>query len=1048
MSLFAAHQHQQEDMFAFGLDADAHHSAESMPLRMEQHPGDDVHDDTFISRTNTDDVVAPPHDDAVDMLLPSSAIPSVKQEMMEVDSMQPHQQHHHHSQSQQFNYPHARDDLLPMHNNLLHVKSEGEGLNGVVDSWHGDLEEGLPDASLPLPLPMSSLTMPQSPTAVNSSAAMNFGLGAPDSHQPPSHFIPTIHTPTTQPAPTTARGKKQQIKRDTSKQKQQQQRASQHSSPVPVSSRISSPNMPPLQSMTECTYGGVSPDLLSMSSAGSVSAHDAFDGHPFPLLQSMALPMRVHSGSSEDASCALNEPAESRSSASASGNGSGRSSSAGSSRTPSQGSGASEGEDDLSEFDAIHSTTSRAAAGNKKAKSSSSATASNATKKSRAGRKRKMKSSSSSEPSSGNSSSTEQESSNHSTRSMMAAGVGEEQATGGSNDGSESSSSNTNTPAPPIDKRLQRLQRNRASAQLSRERKKQYITLLEFQVKELSELNANLTHQIECLTNENISLKDRLERLNIREKVQQRREQAQQQQQQRMNHGNMNMSMQSSPLSSSTSDTDSIRGCGSAPDTPVRVDTEAGDMDDAPIHHPAKKLKVASCSSRAGSPLLNGSGGSIAGAPFNARTGMLLFTLMMSVGLIYTCMENVGPAGSGSGPHPFVQTGFDLSGPGVSSSVPMSMPSLTRDSTSSALTSTMPARGRVLASIADSESEGGSGVSDAFALVPLATSGSGSGRSTPSTIKIEEVEEDDSSSKALDVYSPRRKGHDEMDVEMQSSNHQSSSTSLKFSASSHLAAAAASQLLRQLVNQGALNLSTSDENNVIFCPQAITITKQVWHEIQAWNESSTSDDAAAHAHIKVKKEADVATPSDLTERRMLTSGHGGGGGGGDELAIVPQGLKRSRSGVAKRSASSSRGSSPSSPAVLRLRNAIAAPMVASSSTPALPAPHHEQQRHVAPLLSGSADGNVAHAQAQMLLGGGTGLTPSNVESKLQVGDKLLLWLPLHGSMSSNSNAEESVRMHHRSNHTDHASSSNSNNNKSGLVEVACHISHVRPVLLS
>jgi len=58
-------------------------------------------------------------------------------------------------------------------------------------------------------------------------------------------------------------------------------------------------------------------------------------------------------------------------------------------------------------------------------------------------------------------------------------------------------------------KRQQRLMRNRASAQLSRERKKAYMKKLEGQLKELQQQNANLASQLAVLRSENESLRAR-----------------------------------------------------------------------------------------------------------------------------------------------------------------------------------------------------------------------------------------------------------------------------------------------------------------------------------------------------------------------------------------------------------------------------------------------------------------------------------------------------------------------------------------------------------
>ena len=78
---------------------------------------------------------------------------------------------------------------------------------------------------------------------------------------------------------------------------------------------------------------------------------------------------------------------------------------------------------------------------------------------------------------------------------------------------SSSSSSPTDPSLPPAstdNKKLVRLQRNRASAQLSRERKKQYMGELEKQLNALAQVNATLEQQLTSLAQENAELKARL----------------------------------------------------------------------------------------------------------------------------------------------------------------------------------------------------------------------------------------------------------------------------------------------------------------------------------------------------------------------------------------------------------------------------------------------------------------------------------------------------------------------------------------------------------
>jgi hypothetical protein len=90
---------------------------------------------------------------------------------------------------------------------------------------------------------------------------------------------------------------------------------------------------------------------------------------------------------------------------------------------------------------------------------------------------------------------------------------------GGSNNGKDDDDDDDQSKKPVTEeemqesKRQQRLMRNRASAQLSRERKKVYMKKLEGQLKELQNQNTALSQQLIALKNENAALRARSETL-------------------------------------------------------------------------------------------------------------------------------------------------------------------------------------------------------------------------------------------------------------------------------------------------------------------------------------------------------------------------------------------------------------------------------------------------------------------------------------------------------------------------------------------------------
>lgn len=537
-------------------------------------------------------------------------------------------------------------------------------------------------------------------------------------------------------------------------------------------------------------------------------------------------------------------------------------------------------------------------------------------------------------------------------------------------------------------KRQQRLQRNRASAQLSRERKKQYMRLLEKQLKELADLNEGLSVQIRALTSENTALKTRLSALSMRERVQAR-------------YPKMPAVHTSSASSSSQASTSSLQS--SPMHAPAASPSGASDADalsnpasprsvEGDVPRNAKRVKVEAYSP----PHAASAGGRPAGA-FSARAGLLLFTLVCSVGLLYNFASvDVAPAAKP----------FDLSASGAAAanvilarSLGGPAPAPSRASVTlmseggggggdedvvvhrshASLTATQPARGRVLASVSD-DSE--SNNSDAFALVPLANSAASS-----VVAPMEIIDEGDS--KALDVYT---RSSASSSVSVVGGDDDSK---LAASSATHLGAATASadvQLLRRLLLSAGTNSSSaaSEGTNFMFCPQSLSISRDTWNGL-------------LHKHNIVGQNY-TGTPSELGDEKQVALFETEESGAGASSASS---TKRSRSGKKKGT-------------VARLRKAIGLPQ--------LPAPGSEGSAHKIDAVDS------ARAAASSLLLSDLSALPA-VQSGLQVGDKLLLWVPLQLSSSHSGRPNSTTAV------------DESEQPKQGLVEIACHIAHVRPIVL-
>ena len=453
------------------------------------------------------------------------------------------------------------------------------------------------------------------------------------------------------------------------------------------------------------------------------------------------------------------------------------------------------------------------------------------------------------------------------------------------------------------DKRQQRLQRNRASAQLSRERKKQYMRLLENQLKEMTDLNEGLTLQVTQLTQENATLKSRLAKLAMRERVAGRYPRPS------SANGPASAMPGLSPVSSSSlgSENDS-----SLPTTPMIMqqrDEESCTNHDLPQ---AKKLKVAAYSSPSSSSSpVNGSGSR---GGFNARTGMLFFTLVMGVCLFHN-LVGLDTIHQGRVHSPAVLESIDDVLPSSASIVVPTTPSSTMvlaprvgrallATSSSPKSTTSPSREDV----------------DAFALVPVL----------------------DSSSKAIDVASARH-----------SEAHMMGGIDSAISAQ-HLN----THLLRRILVGG--NLTYSDSYQYLFAPNALRITEEVWNGLLNSSASSSSEVPSPAATLMEDVEG--------TEKQVALF----------DRTRLQRGTKRTRIG-----------------------HAIATPTKTNAQ---------ERLRAKLPLATTTA----------------TPPATASSNAPLQVGDKLLLWLPLHAVNSDNS-------------------TNGGHDTKQAIVELSCNIAGLRPI---
>jgi len=496
------------------------------------------------------------------------------------------------------------------------------------------------------------------------------------------------------------------------------------------------------------------------------------------------------------------------------------------------------------------------------------------------------------------------------------------------------------TGEPPVEnKRQQRLQRNRASAQLSRERKKQYVRLLEKQLADMAEVNEGLVATVAALTNENTSLKARLASLSMRERVQQRYG---------ANAARMPSSAgyaASASSQPSSSDADSL---GSNPASPASADAELPS---------AKRLRVAAFSGSPQSPSSGSSGSGSRGG--GVRAGMLLFTLVMSVGLI---MNSLSGGVDVSHTAPPTAT-FDLTAPaGVNAGPAASMAA----SAAAVFARVLPSRaGRVLASVSSNGDALPPTEQDAYALVPLAHASSGAA----SSATIELIDDD---SKALDVYS---------EGELVSAAERRLDATITPTLLGSKPSEADVQLLQRLLLSTTGNSTLSAQQpssapNYLFAPGSMSISRDTWTEL-------------LFKHNLLNNTEDATTGRAGDERQVAFVG----------------GAKRTRAGRHKITGAG------------RLRKVI--------GLPALPAPGEQGMSH--PDSISIAPG----ADTSLLLSDLSSLPA--VQTGLQVGDKLLLWVPLTLSSSAggdpNGTVAEGVA-------------------QQGIVEIACSIEHVRPIVLS
>lgn len=458
------------------------------------------------------------------------------------------------------------------------------------------------------------------------------------------------------------------------------------------------------------------------------------------------------------------------------------------------------------------------------------------------------------------------------------------------------------------------------------------MRLLEKQIKQMASLHEALNTQVGELTKENSALKARLAKLAVRERVQQRfggggkisspASSAQSQ------AGSMPGLGAISPLSTPIFDESSSASGGSvfsAPATPAE--------DDAAACPQAKKMKVASYGGPASTTGPTSTAGTGAGrGGFNARTGLLLFSLVMSVGLFYNMV----------GVHDLASTGAVVETMDDSSSV-------TVPTQATAALVTMAPRGRALQSVSAGEED-----TDAFALVPL----------SDRTQTDRDVA--DTSSRELDVYT--QDVHRPASHQLARSNNAVQSLGIDLD----LGLRGQKDHLRALLQAG--NLTHSPDQKYIFAPQAMRITQRVWEGI-------------------VQGEGDDEVPST------------------DEANSIAL-FDRARARGTKRPRDSAAAGTKKSTPQERLRARLPAPDDASAAA---------AEESVAPL---------------------------------NVGDKLLLWVPLstvapglHTRQEQDRDEQHEHAQQHSHPHSHHQQR-NDSVQQQGLVEIACHIAHVRPIVLS
>jgi len=549
------------------------------------------------------------------------------------------------------------------------------------------------------------------------------------------------------------------------------------------------------------------------------------------------------------------------------------------------------------------------------------------------------------------------------------------------------------------DKRQQRLQRNRASAQLSRERKKQYMKLLEKQLRDMAEVNDSLVTQVTALTAENTQLKERLARLAMRERVANR-------------YPNLAATAaracQGSPGGSSTASHGSMPGltsltprsdgqdsplndCGgsSSGQSTCSNSTPPTPRDDS-FEPQTKRVKVAASSNNLSMPRMGAVAGTSSGGAFSARTGMLLFGLVMCVGLVLqlTGMDNVATVttdGLSRGLSAVRSAPASVAVPAVGSST-VTIEPIEEVRTLVAV----PRHGqRVLASLPEpilssskaTVEELGS-AEDAFALVPLAP-------------KVPLAD-----SRALDVYSahaPLQRTDERV-----ASEHKDMLLAAAAGGPIRLGMAEWT-LLQKILSAASAEAqaggasggsdvfnatSLLDKGRYLFCPQAMRIDDQVYrHGL----ESKGRGQAAASAHAAGAEEA-----LEEGEEKQLALF--------DRAGKARVGGKRARGSVAAKKAST---------AASRLRNRLPAP--------ALPAPGG----------GGDADYDMRDAEQAD--------PQQHLMPPLNVGDTLQLWVPLQAIHPSA--APSALFNSTTADGTPEAV-------QSGMVELSCSISHVRPILLS